>query len=99
MFETTFDRMMYPAGFKTTMVRAVRKYRDRPALTMGQPVTIKKLDWIDNGYGPTPRVLVETGTGATRWVDGCNVEPCKTGNEKALKRIGEIAEEFFARRD
>ena len=99
MFETTFDRMMYPTGFKTTITHAVRKWKDRPALTIGQAVTITRLDWTDEGYGPMPRVLIETETGAKRWIPGSNVEPCTTGNESAKKRLGEIAEEFFARRD
>lgn len=99
MFETTFDKMMYPAGFETTIVYRVRKWRNRPALEIGQPVTITRLDWTDNGYCLVPRVLVETGDGATRWIDASSVEPCKTGNEAAKQRLGEIATEFFARRD
>ncbi len=100
MFETTFDKMMYPVGFETTMTRAVRKWKDRPPLTEGQSVTIVKLDWKDIGGGNLiPRVLVETEGGSQRWIDGCNVVPCTTGNEKAMGRLGEIAAEFFARRD
>lgn len=99
MFETTIDRMMYPAGYATTIVYAVRKWKHRPALAVGQPVTIKKLDWRDMGYGPIPRVLVEDDNGAERWINASSVAPCTTGNEKAMVRLGEIATEFFARRD
>lgn len=99
MFETTFDRMMYPVGFKTTITRATRKWKDRPALTIGQAVTITRLDWTEEQWGLSPRVLVETETGAKRWISGSNVNPCTTGNEAACKRLGEIAEEFFGRRD
>lgn len=99
MFETTFDRMMYPAGFKTTMAHGVRRWKHLPPLMVGQSVTIKRLDWRDTPYGPTPRVLVETEGGQQRWIDATNVEPCMTGNESACKRLGQIAEGFFARRD
>lgn len=100
MFETTFDRMMYPIGFKTTIIHSVRKWKNRPALAVGQAVTIVRLDWQDLGGGNLiPRVEVEAEDGTRRWIDGSSVVSCTTGNEKAMERIGEIAEEFFARRD
>lgn len=100
MFETTIDRMLYPIGFQTTMKQAVRKWKNRPALAVGQQVRIRKIDWEEICKGTfVPRVLVEAEDGSMRWVYGSKVEPCNTGNEKALNRIGEIAEEFFARRD
>lgn len=100
MFETTIDRMMYPTGFETTMKRPVRKWKDRPALTVGQAVTIMRLDWEDICGGTlVARVQVKTADGSLRWVYGSHVEPCRTGNESAMQRLGEIAEEFFARRD
>lgn len=100
MYETTFDRMMYPVGFKTVMNLPVRKWKNRPALEIGQPVTIINLDWEDIcGGNLIPRLLVKTEDGAQRWINGSHVEPCTTGNEKAHKRLGEIAEEFFTRRD
>lgn len=100
MFETTFDRMAYPIGFETTMTRPVRKWRNRPALTVGQEVVIMRLDWEEICKGTfVPRVQVKAKDGSLRWVSGTSVEPCTTGNEAALERIGEIAKEFFARRD
>lgn len=100
MFETTIDKMMYPVGFETTIIRPVRKWKTRPALVVGQPVVIVKLDWEDIGGGNlVPRVLVKAKDGSQRWVGGDHVEPCTTGNENALNRLGEIATEFFARRD
>lgn len=100
MFEMTFDRMAYPIGYETTITRPVRKWKNRPALTVGQPVTIVKLDWEEICNGTfVPRVQVKAKDGSLRWVSGTNVEPCTTGNESALKRLGEIADEFFARRD
>jgi hypothetical protein len=99
MFETTFDKMMYPIGFQTTMTQAVRKWRHLPPLAIGQSVTIMKLGWRDIGGGNLiPRLLVKTENGSQRWIEA-NVEPCTTGNEAAHKRLGEIATEFFARRD
>lgn len=99
MFETTFDKMMYPVGFKTTVEYPIRKWKDRPPLTVGQPVTITQLDWKDNGYGPIPRILVETEDGKQRWIDASSVVPCRTGNKETMARLNEIATEFFARRD
>lgn len=99
-FETTIDRMLYPIGFETTMQEGVRKWKHRPALTVGQKVTIKRLDWDEICKGTyVPRVQVEAADGSLRWVPGSKVEPCMTGNEKAIARLGEIATEFFERRD
>lgn len=100
MFETMFDKMSYPIGFETTVLYPVRKWKHLHALTTGQTVTIMKLDWRDIGGGNLiPRVLVEAEDGAQRWLDGYNVKSCTTGNENAMKRLGEIATDFFARRD
>lgn len=100
MFETTIDRMMYPIGFATTIKGAVRKWKHRPALAVGQPVTIRQIDWEEICPGTlVPRVQVEAADGSLRWISATKVEPCMTGNENALARMGEIATEFFERRD
>ncbi len=101
MFETTIDRAMYDhPGKQTTMTYAVRRYRDRPALAVGQPVTIVRFHADSDRYSIKCRVLVRTESGAERWVNGSDVEPIRDpADDAAFARMGEIATEFFARRD
>lgn len=60
-------------GRTTTVKYAVRKYRDRPALAVGDRVTIVRFAQVEDQYGPLPRLLVRTASGAERWVDATSL--------------------------
>lgn len=69
------DRSLYYPGRTGVMKRRVRKYQDRPALAVGEAVTVLELRHVDNGYGGGfPRVKVESEHGTVRWIDAVDVE-------------------------
>lgn len=53
---------------------AIRKYRDRPALRVGELVTIVRFARIEGLDGPEPRLLVRNVYGIERWIPATNVE-------------------------
>jgi hypothetical protein len=67
------DRSLYHEGRVGTMTRTIRRYRDRPAIEQGTEVTIQRLTFQDDGYGPLPRVLVSSAAGE-RWISPTDVE-------------------------
>jgi hypothetical protein len=55
-------------GRETTVKYAVRKYQDRPALKVGDKVTIVRFTRVEGNYGPEPRILVRVEDGRERWI-------------------------------
>lgn len=98
MFETTIIRDMYDhPGAQTSIVRPVRKWQDRPALSVGQPVTIVRVRLEMGRYIMECRILVRTESGVERWVDETKVAPVEhDGNASAYARMGEIASAMLA---
>ena len=69
MWSYLLDRSLYDhPGAEITMGRAIRRYRDRPALAEGEQVTIVRFKAMDGQYGPEPRLLIRTAAGAERWI-------------------------------
>lgn len=96
MFEMQIDRDMYDhPGQTTTMVRPIRKYRDRPALAAGETVTIVRMSFVQEPWGLLPRVLVRTASDAERWVAGSDITPITGTNPKMYARLGEIASDML----
>lgn len=70
------DGQLYAPGNFTTMREGIRRFKERPAIAAGARVFIERLAFVDRGvYTLTPRVLVSTGDGATRWIDAAKVVP------------------------
>ena len=109
MFELAIDRDMFDhPGKQTTMAYAVRRYQDRPALTVGETVTIVRFHADSDRYGIKCRVLVRTESGAERWTPTSNINPVPDenldpetieGRASFYARLGEIAAERFAHSD
>ena len=91
---SALDGDMYDHPGKVTVMKyAVRKYRDRPALKVGESVTIVRMAMLADNYGSRARVLVCNNAGLERWVNGTDIEPVQAEISPALKRCLEIASE------
>lgn len=103
MFELVIDRSMYDrVGEITTIKYAIRKYKDRGALSVGTQVKILKYVAESDQYGIKSRVLVETLDGSVkRWVDSTRIEalPDRPSDSVAFARIGEITKNILSNRD
>jgi hypothetical protein len=74
MWGYVLDRSLYDhPGAEVSMGRAIRRYRERPALAKGEQVTIVRFKSLAGQYGPEPRLLVRTATGAERWISAVEV--------------------------
>lgn len=81
MWDYLFDRSLYDhPGADVTMRRAIRRYRDRPALAEGEHVTIVRLKFLDTYYGADPRVLVRNAAGAERWIHATDADGYPTAH-------------------
>jgi hypothetical protein len=60
-------------GRETTVTIAIRKYQDRPALKVGDKVTVVRFARVEGQYGGEPRLLVRNTNGVERWIPATNV--------------------------
>jgi hypothetical protein len=74
MWEHLLSRSIWDhPGAVVTLRDPVRRWKTRPALAEGERVTILEYDSNTGQYGPEPRLLVRTESGAERWIDATKV--------------------------